>query len=59
METMRKEQAEIVMLRSLMKNKYKILVGSDGRATLIGSKRFTLEISTNLVKDLKNLLGIS
>lgn len=44
---------------SLMKNKYKILVGNDGRATLIGSNRFTQESSTNPVKDLENLPGIS
>lgn len=45
--------------RRLMKNKYKILVGNDGRVTLIGSNRFTLENSTKPLKDLKNLLGIS
>jgi len=45
--------------RCLMKNKYKNVVGNDGRATLIGSNRFTLENSTNPAKDLKNLLGIS
>ena len=45
--------------RRLMKNKYKILVGNDGRVTLIGSNRFTLENSTKPLKDPKNLLGIS
>jgi hypothetical protein len=43
----------------LMKNKYKVVVGNDGRATLIESNRSTLGSSTNPVKDLKNLLGIS
>jgi hypothetical protein len=46
-------------VRCLMKNKYKILVGNDGKATLIGCNMFTLENSTNPVKDPKNLLGIS
>lgn len=45
--------------RCLMKNKYKILVGNDGRVTSIGSDRFTLENSTKPLKDLKNLPGIS
>ena len=45
--------------KGLMKNKYKIFVGNDGRATLIESNRSALESSANPVKDLKNLLGIS
>jgi len=45
--------------RCLMKNKYKFFVGNDGRATLIESNRSTLESSTNPVKYLKNLPGIS
>jgi hypothetical protein len=40
-------------VRSLMKNKYKILAGNDGRATLIGSNRCALENSTNPVKPLR------
>lgn len=39
--------------RSLMKNKYNILVGNYGRAMLIGSNRCTLENSANPVKPLR------